>query len=197
MEHLLCETDNAYAAAAAVASVVLVHCADSQWSAQQQLVGGSAAKDLQQQQQLMITASSCSSPGKDVESQAQQRDQQHAMPVGKGPASSFTMGAAAAADAGCQQTFQDPFVASNNSSSNPQFQPSVSAATGGVMAYLYQVWVLMVRFGRCWVRTPIMAGAEAAQTSSSQCSWGCCTCAHRCCCQTRRWIVWVRCLWCW
>jgi len=48
-----------------------------------------------------------------------------------------------------------------SSSSGGSISPAAAAAA--LRAYWYQIWVLMVRFGRCWIRTPIMAGAEVSQ----------------------------------
>jgi hypothetical protein len=38
-----------------------------------------------------------------------------------------------------------------------------SSGSSTAVPFWYEVWVLMVRFFRCWLRTPIMVTAEAAQ----------------------------------
>jgi hypothetical protein len=40
---------------------------------------------------------------------------------------------------------------------------SGSSSSSSAVPMWYEVWVLMVRFFRCWMRTPIMVTAEAAQ----------------------------------
>jgi hypothetical protein len=40
---------------------------------------------------------------------------------------------------------------------------SSSSSSSSAVPMWFEVWVLMVRFFRCWMRTPIMATAEAAQ----------------------------------
>jgi len=71
--------------------------------------------------------------------------------------------AAAAAAANRHTLSLSAISASNSSSSHLKSRLSAAAAVSALSSYWQQVWVLMVRFGRCWVRTPIMAGAEAAQ----------------------------------
>lgn len=71
--------------------------------------------------------------------------------------------AAAAAAANGYTSSLSAISDNNSSSSHLRSRPSAAAALSALSSYWQQVWVLMVRFGRCWVRTPIMAGAEAAQ----------------------------------